>query len=250
MTRFRLGRLPVREDGRTLQLGRYLTAELPPPPASVDHTKAVGRWPLYANDSIGDCTCASAGHLTGLWTALAGRASWPTEQEVVSTYSAVSGYLPGRPDTDGGAVMLDVLRYWRSKGIGQHRIGAFVHVDPHSQREVRTAINIFGGLYVGAELPDDALTPTQAGHTWRLGTSQSGRPNRDNGHAFLVGGYGPRGLSGATWGMPQKMTNGWWNACVEEAWAIVSPDQLDAAGHSPQGLDMSGLLADLKAVTA
>lgn len=250
MSRLRLGRLPARHDDRTLRLGRYLTAQLPEPPASVNHVNAVRRWPVYANDKLGDCTCASVGHLAGLWTTLAGRPDWPSEPDVIAAYSAVGGYRVGEPNTDRGAVMLDVLRYWRKTGVGRHRIGAFVAVDPADQRQVRAAVHLFGAVYVGASLPDAALTPTQAGHTWRLVSGAGGRPNRDNGHAFIVGGYGSRGLTGATWGMPQRMTNGWWSACVDEAWAIVSADQLDAAGYSPAGLDTAALLADLKAITA
>ena len=60
-TGVRLGKLPVRHDVRTLQLARYVdTAVLPAPPASYDETAHVHDWPMYANDRIGDCTCAAS----------------------------------------------------------------------------------------------------------------------------------------------------------------------------------------------
>lgn len=249
MSRLRLGRLPARHDDRTLRLGWYLTPHLPAPPPRVDNTAAVKRWPLYDNNRIADCTCATAGHMTGLWTTLAGRADWPSRTEVVAAYQAVSGYRPGEPDTDRGAVMLDVLRHWRKTGIGKHRIGAFIAVDHRNLTEVRTAIAIFGAVYAGALLPNAALTPGQAGHTWRLVLGPDGRPEPDNGHAFMVAGYDSETFGGATWGRPQRMTTEWWSTCVEESWAIASVDQLNASGRSPAGLDMAALTADLRAVT-
>lgn len=249
MSRFRLGKLPPRIDGRTLRLARYLTPALPAPPATLHNTKAVTAWPLYANDHLADCTCATAGDLIGLWSTLAKRPTWPLEKDVVAAYSQVSGYRPGQPNTDRGAVVLDVLRHWRSTGIGGHKIGAFVSVNPRNLHEVKAAISIFGAVYAGALLPDDALSPAQAGHIWRLGPAPSGRPNRDNGHAFMVGGYNTETFDGATWGMRQRMTFEWWSACVEEAFAIVSVDQLNTAGRSPAGLDLMTLNTDLSLIT-
>ena len=69
-----LGRLPVRRDVRTLALARYVDrAELPRRRRHLDLTKRVPDWPMYANDRLGDCTCAAAGHMIEAWTAAAGQ---------------------------------------------------------------------------------------------------------------------------------------------------------------------------------
>ncbi len=66
----KLGKLPVRTDVRTLRIGRYVdTAKLPEPPVALDLADRVGDWPMYANDRIGDCTIAAAGHMIEAWTA-------------------------------------------------------------------------------------------------------------------------------------------------------------------------------------
>jgi hypothetical protein len=130
---FRLGKKPPRVDSRTLQLAKYLrvcatdlvqkgtglpeaTAPshvLAPAPASIDWTAKISSWPMMANDTLGDCTCAAAGHMIECWTANLGDAFTPTNTQIIAAYSATSGYVPGDPATDKGAVELDVLNYWR-----------------------------------------------------------------------------------------------------------------------------------------
>src|SRR5260221_7180319 len=69
-TRFKLGKLPAETDVRTLSLARYVDpAVLPPPPATLDLATRVPAWPMYANDRLGDCTTAAAGHMIQVWTA-------------------------------------------------------------------------------------------------------------------------------------------------------------------------------------
>ena len=63
MATFKLGKHQPTFDTRTLLFGKYLTSELPPPPASKDYSRAVTTWPMMGNDTYGDCTCAAAGHM-------------------------------------------------------------------------------------------------------------------------------------------------------------------------------------------
>ncbi len=114
-SRMKLGKLQARHDPRTLQLTNYLRPEaLPPPPAAKDWGKSVGSWCMMLNDSIGDCTCAAAGHLIMEWTANAGKEVVPADGEILNAYVAVSGYNPETHANDNGAVEIDVLNYWRS----------------------------------------------------------------------------------------------------------------------------------------
>ena len=43
------------------------------------------------------------------------------------------------PDTDRGAVELDVLRYWRKTGIGGTKIDAFMALEPKNHLHVQAA---------------------------------------------------------------------------------------------------------------
>jgi hypothetical protein len=244
----KLGAQPPRHDDRTLQLATYLTPDLPPPPANVDWSGPVTDWPVYLNNKIGDCTCAAAAHLILGWTANAGAPRPVADTDVLTAYEAVGGYNPADPRTDQGAVELDVLRYWRRTGIGGHQPAAFVQVDHTNHRQVKQAINLFGGVYIGAALPVSARDQFRARQTWRPAFGPEGRKGSWGGHAVSVFGYGPRGLTCVTWGSKQRLTWGFWSRYVVEAWCLVASDFLDPAGQDPQGLDLAHLLDDLAAI--
>ncbi len=242
-----LGKKPVRHDPRTLMLSS-LMPELPPPPPARDWT---GKLPLdigmYRNDVLGDCTCASAAHLIQVWTSQAGMAPiWVSESDVVSAYSAIGGYDPTNPASDGGCVMLDVLNYWRKTGIGDHRIGAYVKVDHSKIGHVQAAIDYFGAVYVGANLPLSArdtdywlgTLPGVIPH----GTQQAGSWG---GHCMGAGGYDRSGVSFLTWGKRQRADWLWWLEYVDECYAIVSTDWIGGNGLAPVGLDIAKLNAFL-----
>lgn len=245
---FALGRLPTREDPRTLRLAAYLAADAPPPPTAVNWLTTGATWPLYRNDRIGDCTIVTCAHMTQSWSDAVGEPVVTAETDVIAAYSAVSGYDPrtGRPDN--GAYDLDVMRHWRSVGVGGRRITAFARVDHTNLTEVRRALHRFGGLHVGIDLPRTAQA--QIGGTWRETLGPAGRRGSWGGHAVHVGAYGRNGLTCTTWGAVQRMTWGFWRAYVDEVYAAVSTDFLDAAGMSPTGLDLPALLADLERVTS
>ena len=244
----KLGRLPPRNDPRTLRLARYLTPDLPPAPESVDYGAAVPSWPMYRNDAIGDCTCAAAGHCIEAWTqASRGAAALVSDADVLAAYEAVSGYVPGIPASDTGAVELDVLRYWRSRGVGGHQIGAFASVDPGQVEQVKHAVHLFGGAYLGVALPVSA----EGQVVWDVvdpSLSGPSRPGSWGGHAINVVAYDAGGLTVVTWGALRRMTWAFFGAYVDEAWALLSPDWLGADAHAPVGLDLEQLRADLDAV--
>src|SRR5207245_1805953 len=66
------------------------------------------------------------------------------------------GYDPNDPNSDAGGVELDVLNAWRKDGIGGRQVVAFVKLDSKDVHQVRTAINLFGGIYTGFALPRSA----------------------------------------------------------------------------------------------
>ncbi len=149
----KLGKLPVRTDVRTLSLARYIDrAQLPAPPDDFDETANVGDWPMYANDRIGDCTVAAAAHMIEAWTAAGhGTAVEVPEEAVLSAFDQVKQVDPATGEE--GAVVLDVLRFWRASGIASHRIGAYARVSVHDHQLVRSAAWLFGGLYLGLQMP-------------------------------------------------------------------------------------------------
>jgi hypothetical protein len=180
------------------------------------------------------------------WTANAGTMITPTEKQIVSAYSAVSGYRAGHPESDQGAVELEVLNYWRKHGIAGRKIAVYASIAPRVRLHVRQAIYLFGGIYVGVSLPITA----QDQAVWRLNRSAGHASDAGSwgGHAVNIIGYDTGGMTCVTWGGLKRMTWGFWDAYGDEAYGVVSPDLLNPAGLSPTGLNMTKLMDDLRGV--
>ncbi len=242
----KLGKLPPRPDERTLALARYVErAALPAPPDTLDLSRGVHEWPMYGNDRIGDCTTAAAGHMIEAWSATATKQAFEvSEQAVLAAFDAVKIVDPITGEE--GALELDVLRRWRKEGIGEHRIGAFAAVEPSDHELARTAAYIFGGLYIGLQLPLRA----QEQRVWDWAGSLEGRdaPGSWGGHAVDVVRYDDAGLTVVTWGILQRLTWSFWDHYCDEAYCAISPDFL-SGGRTPSGMKMQALERDLRLVT-
>src|SRR5579862_1160886 len=214
-----LGKLPHRVDVRTLSLGSYVERDvLPAPPAELDLSAPVIEWPMYGNDRTGDCTTAAAGHMIEAWTAAAaGSAVEISDQAVLQAFDAVKIVDPETGEE--GAIELDVLTYWRRQGIGGHRIGAFALVALADRDLVRVAAYLFGGLYIGLQLPLSARD--QQVWDWTGGYDGPDAPGSWGGHAVDVVGYDESGLTVVTWGALQRLT---WDlryahpCCIVRVW--------------------------------
>jgi hypothetical protein len=246
-TTYRLGKLPARVDVRTLKLAQYVDRTLlPPPPASLDLSRPVAGWPMYANDRVGDCTTAAAGHMIEAWTAdVTGAAAELPESAVLDAFDHVK--LVDPVTGEEGAVELDVLNYWRKEGIGGHPIGAFAAVSVRDRMLVRIGAYLFVGLYIGLQLPETAQDQDVWDWTGRLDGPAA--PGSWGGHAVDVVGYDDTGLTVVTWGRLQELTWSFWEHYCDEAYCIISNDFL-AGGTSPEGFDLAALQDDLRLVTA
>jgi len=247
-TQVKLGKLPVRTDVRTLSFARYVdTAKLPPPPPDLDLAQAVPDWPMYGNDRIGDCTTAAAAHMIEAWTApTRGKAVEVSERAVLAVFDKVK--LVDPVTGEEGAVELDVLTYWRKRGIGGHRIGAFARVPVWDHPLVRDAAYLFGGLYIGLQLPLTAQR--QPIWDWTHSLDGPARPGSWGGHAVDVVGYDRHTLTVVTWGRLQELTWAFWDRYVDEVYGIISVDFLDEAGEAPNGFDLAALKQDLALITS
>jgi hypothetical protein len=245
----RLGRGPVREDPRTFRFARYLDDAVALPAIPKTHaTPLIPVWQMYGNDRLGDCTIAAAGHMIMAWTKEAGHPVVPPPQRIERAYwlTGTPSRIVGVPNgpTDNGRVCLDVLNFWRKTGIGPNRITAYVSIDPTNHAQMKAAIHLFGGVYVGMALPKSAQTQTK----WAVTTGKDAKAGSWGGHAVPFVGYTATTLTCVTWGHTMGLSFGFNDAYTEEAYAIVSSDYLTAAGKSPQGFDMTALLADLGAL--
>jgi hypothetical protein len=243
----KLGKKPAQHDPRTLQMANYL--RLPDVPAARDWTSKVSpSWGMMLNDELGDCTCAALGHIIQAWTSNEGPKELTLpDAAILKAYEAVGHYKPGQPNTDQGAVELDVLKYARKTGVGGVKFDAFVALEPRNHQHIQAAVDLFGGSYIGLALP----TSAQKQQVWSVppgGPSGVGAPGSWGGHAVVVEAYDAHGLTCITWGAKKRMTWSFWDAYCDEAYAILCEIWAPEKKVSPSGFDMAALEADLKSV--
>ena len=171
----------------------------------------------------------------------------------LALYSAATGYNPADPSTDQGAELSDILNYVQKFGIDPAGHGKginWVEVDATKPAQVAKAIDIFGGLYTGAQISPDWLQTTNAdGAIWAV--ASPGNP--DDGHCVAWFDYNEQGVIANSWGFFvlitwQAVAKYWGKSAGGEVYAVFSPEWLSAATmKSPSGFDAAQLAGDLKA---
>ena len=202
---------------------------------------------MMGNYTLGDCTCAAAGHMVQCWTVNTGDETAIPARQIVKAYEAVSGYNPKTGKNDNGAQALDVLRYWRKNGIGGHKIVAFASVNHRDKKMIREAIYLFGGIYAGIQLPK-SIKGQQVWEEPPAGLKGKGAVGSLGGHAIAILDYDDTGLTCITWGKKRKMTWDFWEAYADEAYGVLS-EQFFKGKKTPAGLDLKALEADLLNIT-
>ncbi len=248
----RLGRIKPAAPPK-LKLASYidLAGLLPARPAKIDYHSAVPSWPMYGNDALGDCTWAAVGHMIQAWTKALGSEAIPKLFDIEQGYwetgspPSLTGVAGGA--TDDGRVETDVLGYWRRTGVPNegHKIVAYASVERH---HVREATWLFGGTYIGAALPLTAQTQS----IWDFvadAPDGENEPGSWGGHAIPILGYNRRGFTVVTWGAPLFMTDAFRLAYVDEIYAIITEEWLNAQGATLAGFNLAQLQADLAQVT-
>jgi len=244
MAKFRFGKHPAKHDYRTLRLKNYLSTGLQPPPDAYDVLPRVYKglgvsadptalFPMDGNDSLGDCTIAALAHATTVYNGLVGKREIPKASTVTKLYMHLTGGV------DSGLAELDVLSYWRKHSVSGDRILAFAKVDVKNHVQIKQAIHLFGGVYIGFQVQENCEEEFNAGKPWT-----PGRLTQD-GHAVYATGYDAHHLTVLTWCNTQKATWGWWDECVDEAYAIL-PEEAKLPKFS--GFDLERLKADLELV--
>jgi hypothetical protein len=241
----KLGRRPPHAGMIVPKLADFRRRALPPPPPTCKRSGIISEWGMHLNDAIGDCTIAAAANAIQTWTAANG-ALWRVADAIVEARYGQSGYRPGKPATDQGAVETDVLGAWSRHGwdIGRQDedVTLWAALQPGNDADVREAIYHFGGLYVGLLLPDSA----QNQPVWDVGSE----PGTWGGHAVWVTDYDADGLACITWNTVQRMTWAFWKRYCEEAYALFNRDWLNTSAVSPTHLDFYGLRSALDAIAA
>src|SRR5436305_6430504 len=126
MNQLRFGKHPPKKDYRTLRFKNYLTSKLASPPASYDVLPTVFKklkttdvtklFPMYGNDTYGDCTIAALAHASTVYSGLIGKKKDWSQQSMIKLYFHLTGGV------DSGLNELDVLNYWRANKVDRDKI--------------------------------------------------------------------------------------------------------------------------------
>lgn len=127
----------------------------------------------------GCCVWSGAGHETILWTNEAGHPIKFTGANIISDYSACTGYNINDPNTDQGTDVRTALLYRQKTGIvdstgKRHKIGGFVLLDTTKldtngyPYEVLESLLIFNNVGIGFNFPDSAMTQFNNNQPWTV----------------------------------------------------------------------------------
>jgi hypothetical protein len=244
MPNCRFGKHPPKVDYRTLMFKSYLTAAIAPPPPALSVLDTIYKnlnqndptklFPMDGNDTLGDCTIAALAHAITVYRGKIGKLKVMPTNTIVKLYR----HLTGGADT--GLNELDVLNYWRAHKVATDEILAYVRIDPRNHTHVQQAIQLFGGVYIGFQVQQNAIADFNVRKAWTPGTLLN------EGHAVYAVGYDQNNVTVLTWGNTQQGTWAWWDECVDEAYAILPPEANDPK-FAP-GFNIAQLQADMNDV--
>lgn len=249
MSDFKLGKKPARHAISFKFADFFDASKLPTPPAVFGHWQGVDSFHMLGNDQYGDCVWAGAAHETMLWTSTWGRQRARfTTKDVLSDYSALTGFDPTKPDSDQGTDMQQAASYRRKTGIidatgKRHTIDSYVATRVGNVDELILASWLMGAAGIGLQLPSQWMDAFDAGAVWAV----PAKPQIEGGHYVPVVGRDQNGnLLLVTWGKVQAMTPDAYARFSDEAVCYLSLEILNSKGLSPDGFDESGLRAKLE----
>lgn len=255
---YKYGRRPPK-NAPALRLASFLQREVPVHPVAEDYLAKLSDWQLLGNDRVGDCNAVTWANLRRLVTATLTTESYASQEQVWQFYrtqnpgfdpgGSASGNGPGS-SADQGMDVQTGLEYLRARGGPDGvKAVAFARVDHTNTDEVKAALAIFGGLWLGVMVLDANEREFAAGKPW---TNVRGA-RVVGGHAILGGGY-DADIKFITWAKETSFTPSFWDGeaggtpLVEEAWIVIWPEHLGTRGFEV-GVDQAQLAADYQALT-
>ncbi len=222
------GRQSVKPVGQRFPIGwlpTYMTEPLPPVRYPVDVTCGITDWVMLCNGpdptcvrphGVGNCAFAGRQHYR-----MAKARAYGHQETWQTTNDLVQEYLTYNEGEDVGAVIADVLLSWYADGT----IEAFAPVDHTNRAQCNSAMAAFHGLYVGVNLPPNANQRFAHHEPWTLDGVQ---PNPDDKHCLVKVKSDHDTDTWVTWGGLQTSTTEWTSACIEEAWVIITSEDVNA----------------------
>lgn len=207
---------------------------------------------MFANDRLGDCTCATLGHQDQLAAAENGETSSLIDRDVIALYRG-SGYRDGDPDSDNGWSNIAAARAALAVGW----IEALARFDATNHALLKIVVNAFGFAMVGIDLPKSAQAQTGFGKIWEAHPEGKfdGEYARNGwgGHAAGVVDCDGEGVTLVTWGRRQRASWSFVTNYFDAGDGIATLNRFWAkkarGGVSASGLNIDELKLDLARLT-
>jgi hypothetical protein len=240
----KFGRKPPKR-APALKLASFLTGVVPEHPASVDYLGRLKNWQMLGNDQFGDCVAVTWANMRRLVTATLATENYPTMNQVIALYKTQNPNFPAQDDGMDIQTCLEYLNH--NGGPDSAKVVAFAKVDFTNLDEVKAALAIFGCVWLGVNVQQANIDQFASGQPWDY---VSGSPV-DGGHSVIGGGYSTTpsdDVRFVTWAQETGFTDNFWSKQLEEAWAVIWPEQLGTTEFE-QGVNLTQLAADYQALT-
>jgi hypothetical protein len=200
---------------------------------------------MFGNDLYGDCVPCDSAHSLMLRTAAAGKIIIPTVTDVLSLYTAMTGFNPDDPSTDRGTSETAACEYMVSTGLLGHKADAYANISPANQDHLRWAVEIFGHCRLGLNMPASAANQFNAGEPWDVVSDDGGI---EGGHDVCLTWYDDNHFGVITWGKFQPVTAAFLARYCEEAHIELFNDWIMSNGVSVSGFSLPKLISDLNSL--
>jgi len=256
---YKYGRRPPKSTP-ALRFRSFMSGQVPAHPPAEDYLARLSGWQMLGNDVAGDCNAVTWANMRRLVTATLTTEYYPNQAQVWRFYgtqnpgfdpagtSGTNG--PGSPQDQGMDVQAGLEYLHRTGGPDGVKAVAFATVDHTDLDEVKAALAIFGGLWLGVQVLEANQKQFAEGRPW---TDVAGSAV-DGGHAILGGGYTAADITFITWATETEFARSFWRGTVqgsplvEESWVVIWPEHLGTTA-SEEGVDQARLAAGYQALT-
>ncbi len=236
----------------SLHLADFIHKDASAVPPAVHRPHPGHAFPMYLNDSLGDCGEAMTLHGIEAFHLDAGTPVPAfADGDAEKLYEQVGGYVPGNPETDRGTDNHVLVKHWHRPGVkcaadgSEHKIVATVGVDPKDVQLNQRAIWEFVALFRAIALPKTA----QGQKEWEVTEPNlhgDAAPGSWGGHDIPYISYDGSVFGNVTWGTELLVTYGFDAAYAMEGFVVVTQEMLSNEGVSPAGVDWTELVKAIK----
>lgn len=222
-----------------IQFKDIRTVTIPSHPPAVNYLSPFSNWQMLGNDQYGDCVAVNWANDRRKVSGTLGTEYYPTLAQVLQIYKTQN---PGFPNQDDGMDIQTLLEYLNQTGGADGvKCIAFASVDYTNLEELKAAIALFGGVWIGANVQQANVDQFDAQQPWDYvpGSPLAG------GHAIDSGGYetsAAHDVKIVTWAQVVAFTDAFVSNLVEEAWVVIWPEHLGSKQFLA-GIDLNALAA-------